>query len=40
MDFHKDEEEKVRGIMKFILVASLVVTMILPVISAVQAAAF
>jgi hypothetical protein len=40
MDFRKDEEEKMRGIMKFILVPSLVVTMILLVIGAVQAAAF
>jgi hypothetical protein len=40
MDFRKDEEEKMRGVMKFILVPSLVVTMILLVISAVQAAAF
>jgi len=40
MDFRKEEEEKMRGAMKFILVPSLVVTMILLVISAVQAAAF
>jgi len=40
MDFRKEEEEKMRGVMKFILVPSLVVTMILLVISAVQAAAF
>jgi hypothetical protein len=40
MDFRKDEEEKMRGVMKFILVPSLVVTMILLVIGAVQAAAF
>jgi hypothetical protein len=40
MDFRKDEEKKLRGVMKFILVPSLVVTMILLVISAVQAAAF